>query len=278
MTYSTYGLGNQTSYTQNADLALPGLVRQRTKLDTVINGASDTRQEVAIDVGTAANTTAYTVTVGNITQTYTSDGTATATEIRDGLIAALKASTIINSKFTVEVVDADTLKLVHRLWGVNELVSVGGGGAGYAATNTAAVSSAMIPYGLVAAAKTGYGMADGVPVAGLPSAAGDTILGIFASTKTVPLAMPTQTEAAYRRGDRMGVLSQGVIWAVAEVAITFTDSLFFRHTASGGLTQLGALSNASGTGKSALARVRPDGPSFIRSDGSILVPVAVNLP
>lgn len=274
-----YGLGNQTRYPLNADVAFPGLVKQRIRMNTGINAAGESQQSVPIDIGTAADSTAYTITVGDRPVSFTSDGSATATEIRDGLIAKLRTDSIISSKFTVAATDADTLTLTHRLFGVNEVVTVGGGGTGYAlGTVVNSATSAALPYGLVVAAKTSYPLVDGLPTVSVPSASGDIILGIAASTLSNPQEVAGQTDGYSRKRDLVNILQQGVIWTTSEAAIAVGDTLYFRHTASGAFTKTGVVSGSSGTGKSVLPASRPDGPSVLLSDGTILVPIAINLP
>jgi hypothetical protein len=81
-----------------------------------------------IDVDGVANNTLYRVTIDGNNYDYTSDGTATATEIRDGLIAAINGG---SSGMTAYITDADSLYVLSDdgETGHNVTVSTGGGGA-----------------------------------------------------------------------------------------------------------------------------------------------------
>lgn len=272
-----YGANAAIPYLNYSDPGLPGLFRDISQVDTYINSGGDTAQVVTIDIGTAANSTTYNITALGTTVPFISDSTATATEIRDGLIAAL-SGTIIGSRFTIAIVDADTLTLTNQILGQDDVVTVSGGGTGYAATNTASGTSARIGYGLIVCTKAGYGSVFGTPVAALPTGSSDRVLGITGGThaEVAQGSNPNVVGGIYSAG-LMNVMKRGSIWAVSEVAIAQSDSLYYRHTTSGAFTQVGVISNASGTGKSALSGVAPCGDSVVLYNGTIIVPVNVTL-
>lgn len=73
-------------------------------------------QVLTVDVTTVANATLYTVTINGVLCNYTSDADATATEIRDGLIAAINGSSQA-SKVTAALVDADSFTVTSDVLG-----------------------------------------------------------------------------------------------------------------------------------------------------------------
>ena len=272
-----YGQDTGFSYLQNADQAVAGLIIQNVKTDTFVNAATDAYQSVSIAIGTAATSTAYTITALGTTITYTSGGTDTAALIAIGLYNALSGS-VIAGRFTVTYT-ATTVVLTNTIYGNDTVVTVAGGGTGYAATNTASVNTATIGHGLVIATKSPYPVIDGVPSAALPAASTDRVLGVSAASHAEVLGGNIPTAASgTRSGDMINVLSIGAIYAVAEIACLATDAtVYYRHTANGANTTIGVLSNASGTGLSSIAGIGFAGNSFVTRNGVILVPVNVNL-
>lgn len=78
------------------------------------------RQSDGVDgsVATVANTTVYTITINGIAVTYTSDGTATATEIATGLKAAFDAAKTANAGLTPNL---DTVTMTDNLDGTFDI-------------------------------------------------------------------------------------------------------------------------------------------------------------
>ncbi|MGC8710964.1 MAG: structural cement protein Gp24 [Leptodesmis sp.] len=272
MPQPNYGLGNQTYYPLNADRAFAGLAVYTDKVDTYTN-IGTTQQSVAIAIGTAANSTAYTITTLGQTVSITSDDTATAAEIGAALVAALRANSVIGSRFAISAADGTTgdFTMAARSYGFDTAVVTSGGGTGYAATNTASVQAATIGYGLVVIKS---GTIDGQPGGALPRSSSDVIAGVTVATHGLPLPDATATDAAYRAGDLMSVMSRGTIWCLAEEQIAVNSTLYYRY--SGGT--LGMIAASSGTGKAALSGFRPAEASITLRDGTILCKVDVNLP
>lgn len=76
-------------------------------------------------------------------------------------------------------------------------------------------------------------------------------------------------------GDTANILEEGAIWAYGEVAMAVGDAVYARYTANGPLTVLGALSNASDSGKNRqLKGIRVLQPST--AAGPVLVFVSVS--
>ena len=82
------------------------------------------RQFDQVDVTLAVNLTLYTVTIDGRAYPFTSDATATPTEIRDGLIAAINLASPANG-VAAAIVDVDTLSILGLVGGVPHAVSVG---------------------------------------------------------------------------------------------------------------------------------------------------------
>lgn len=274
-----FGIGNQVSVPARAEIGYPGQAIYVIEATTFHNSAADTQQTVAIAVGTAATDTAYSFTVGSRTVTITSAAAATQTTIRDQLVNAINGDAVLSGLYTVEATGPDAITLTHRLYGVNETVSVSGGGAGYAATPTAAGLSSLIPFGL--AIVRGTGSVDSRPNGMLPNAAGQAVVGFTYAAASIPRE-PDSTRLTtelpgYRRGDPMSVIKKGILYCRAEVAITAGAPLFKRHTADGAFTQLGAIAGAAGTGLDAIAGAVAEEDSVTLGDGTIIVAVSANI-
>lgn len=56
----------------------------------------------------------------------------------------------------------------------------------------------------------------------------------------------------YANGDEIAVMRSGYIWVYAEAAVTEEGAVYARHTANGGLTQLGAVRGDADTANAAL--------------------------
>lgn len=123
-----------------------------------VNAGLAATQVSQITVGTAANSTEYRATIiseklgiSAIVVSYTSDASATAAEIRDGLIAALRANHRLSGHFKFTA-DGNNIKVGSRTDGLDGAftLSVSGGGTGYAAsTSTPAADAPVIPFGRV---------------------------------------------------------------------------------------------------------------------------------
>jgi len=257
----------------NSDRAFAGMPVQTNKVDSYINAVGTTQQSVAIAVGTAANSTAYTVNVLGQAVSITSDADATAVEIGTALVAALRANSVVSSRFTISAANGSTgnFTMTARLFGVDTTVTLSGGSTGYAATNTASTRAGNIAYGLVVAKS---GTLDGVPMGALPTGGSDVIAGIAVATTSLPIPDAATGDALYRNTDVMAVMARGVIWAIAEEAVATNSTLYFRH----GSGTLGVIAASSGTGKAALSGCRAAEPSITLRDGTILVKVEVNIP
>ncbi len=80
----------QLSVTTDIAIALEGQPADSNRID-VISKTNATRQLEEITIDNATNDDLYTVIINGPSFTFTSDGTATVTEIRDGLKADIDA-------------------------------------------------------------------------------------------------------------------------------------------------------------------------------------------
>jgi hypothetical protein len=182
---------------------------------------------------TVANSTAYQLTfvtsAGNRTATYTSDGSATKAEIVAGLQAAVNA--LGDADYAAFNVGGDLV--LQPKAGVSSPRAVSSTGAG---TLAIASRSGILPFGVaVALDVTRFDSNDPqtLPVR-LPNASTDKILGIVRFTQ-------------FFESYGASVAKKGHFWVSPEVAVTAGDPVYARHTANGGLTQLGALRNDADT-------------------------------
>lgn len=112
----------QTTYRDGNQLAgVPGLSYdgENRELKGYANKDPQAKKKVTVTVDSAVNDTDYTITVKETDFTITSDASNATTEgIRDKLIAAIKSEALVYNRVDVEVVDADTLRILSKLPGV----------------------------------------------------------------------------------------------------------------------------------------------------------------
>lgn len=116
---------------------------------TLANNAGAVKQVATVTIGTAATSTAYSIIIDGVTVTYTSGGSDTATNIRDGLVAAIKQSPFVYGK-VIPTTGSGTVILTARIAGTagSFTPTISGGGTGYAiAATTAAADPSVIAFG-----------------------------------------------------------------------------------------------------------------------------------
>jgi hypothetical protein len=245
---------------QNAEVSFPGQVLDLVQAADYNNAAVDTKQVVTVTIGTAT-TGNYTVTALGQTATFVR-AAENAAAIAAGLAAALSGGAI-SGRFTISST-ATTVVLTNKISGDVTPVS-GTGGTGYGVASVAPTIAANIGFGLVIA--KGGSVVEGLQTCKLPDASGNALAGVSMADKSV-LAIGGfgQNSTVHQSGAIVGVLEDGKVCLVAEAAISITDTLYFRHTADGAFTRLGAVAGASGTGLATLASVgataTPLAPSF----------------
>lgn len=221
------------------------------KISPILELRTAVKQVATITVGGATNNTLYRIFVNGISIEFTSDGTATVTEIVAGLVAA-GIDSGANPEFValVTIVDADpNIVITARVAGVALNVAVDDsatGDLGAVADTTPNVSVALdLAFGLAAIRGSGF---DTVTV---PEATGGKFMGV--SVKNLSIPQPNAVADAslnatgvpvYQPGEPVTLLKRGRIVVDIEGAdptpATF-DQLFFRHTVTDAATQtLGA--------------------------------------
>lgn len=210
---------------------------------TFLNASNQVRQVNTVTVGTAANSTAYQVIIDSNVITYTSGATATATEIRDGLISEIN---LAGTGAIALATGAGTFTLTGAP-GVAFDAVVSGGGTGFAVTpTTPAANSSAIAFGLAVVRET----TDKENVARLPSANTQKFLGItLHNHKSQKYNSQTgEYVAEYRATEPMSVVQLGSIWVPVESAVTLNSEVYVRFQASGNFTKIGGFSGTAGTG------------------------------
>ena len=245
---------------QFAEVSFPGQVLDLVQSADYNNAAVDTKQVVTVTIGTATAGD-YTVTALGQTATFTR-AAETAAQIATGLAAALGGGAI-SGRFTISST-ATTVVLTNKISGDTTPVT-GTGGTGYGVASVAPTIAANIGFGLIVS--KGASVVESLQTCKLPDAAGNALAGVSMSDKSVPaIGGFGNNTTVYQSGAVVGVLEDGKVCLVAESAIAMADTLYFRHTANGALTTLGAVAGASGTGLATLASVgavaTPIAPSF----------------
>lgn len=95
----------------------------------------------------------------------------------------------------------------------------------------------------------------------LPTGSGDKVIGLTVHNHAVdPYYLPASpTTAGVPLKGTAGILKKGRMWVLPEVSVVPGDPVYWRYSANGGLTQLGALRN---DGDSSHAAVMPGGATF----------------
>ena len=222
------------------DAAIPGArYGFDHQIETYVNNADDVAKVVDVAI-TVANSTAYALTVDGVPIGYTSDASATAGEIRDGLIAAIQANAFANAKVTAAASGND-VRITERDPSKGEVALAESDANLALATVTAHAQKEPMAPGI--ALEQGPGDRDGrLPVSGgtfrgvtlLSHANGDSELSgddLFEPRSLVP------------------VLRQGEVWVKVEENVTPASVPHYRHTASGANTQRGAFRASTDGGK-----------------------------
>lgn len=203
--------------------------------DSKVNGQGNTAKVIDWTI-TAANSTAYTISIGGIAITYTSDGSATTAEIRDGLIAAIRANAFTNNLVIAESGGAAVLRVTERFPADGE-VAISDADANLSlATTVAHANGEPMPAGIAVTRGTAdnecRNMVD----------ASSVVIGVtmFDHSYSQPLTIGATGEALFPPDSVIGILRDGEIWVRVEEAVTPASDVYVRHTASGANTQIGA--------------------------------------
>jgi hypothetical protein len=235
---------------------------------SVSSGLTLTHTTANIGTGTV-----YNFTLNGILVQYTCVYTDTAASIRDGLISALRGMQLFEG-----VVAANPSGLYVSL--TSEVPGTAFTLVAGTNTTTAAVtantSPVFIPFGSAIVKRTGAGSYD--RSGSLPSATGQNFVGIAERIHTLVDPMqsyPNSTSIA--PGEDMSVGYQGRWYVTVEVAVSAEDPAYFRTTANGSLTQLGAWRNNSDSGN---ADAVPNGSARFKTSAAAggIAELQINIP
>lgn len=221
----------QTTYQDQADKqALEGGLYDVGHSDLVTRSpGANVAQVERVTVDTAANSTAYTVTINGVPISFTSDANATKEEIRDGLIAAINNEGFVNNAVTAsDGAGTDDLDITADTAGVPFTLTESDANLS-TATQQANVTGNPVPFG------RGLARGGSPGLAVLPSATSFVLEGVSTNrAKALPkdnTVSPPQTGTArWNEAESMTVLRRGRIWVIPEDAVTITDDVYVRHT------------------------------------------------
>lgn len=229
---------------QPGDLADSGVT---DKISEAIANPTPVAQVSTVTVGAATNTTLYETLVNSIVSQFTSDGSATITEIAAGLVLAMQNNGFLDALVTVVDNDPD-ITITAVVPGTALTVAVTDAGSGDLGAPAATVDNVLpgndIPFGKVVVRASAFKKVK------LPDAAGQAVRGISLKSHAIPNPKipaigTTQSsgEPVYIPTDPCNILRRGRIVVEFEGAEpTTSDGVFFRHTITDAVTQtLGAV-------------------------------------
>ncbi len=235
----------QLTYSLNPGGALPGMIFGSGVMD-VISKTNSTNQLNNVLVVNAVNSAVhdldfvFTLTDGSTvseTATFTADGSATKTEIRDGLIAAINDDAVIGLYVVAVAVDSDEFT-VERL-SSNEGVSFTLASSGDTPTDltitTLVADSQEIPFGVFVVVDAQRGD----DFCRLPRVSGDIGGKTLGVAKMDTARQPNA--GGYATQSTVAILEKGKIYVTCEEAFTFGADVYVRYASSGNGTQLGAV-------------------------------------
>lgn len=235
---------SQQSVYRDLERAYPGLrhgiVGHRSR--SMVNDTGSVRQVDDITVSAAAAATyAFSVDVGGGALTVSVAGLVAdgVGGIRDKLLAAARQVGAFEGRVSFNPQGVAGLRITAITPGVG--FTTAESDANLTLANTVANSTPIvIPFGRAVAYRAGAGTTE--KSAALPSATGQTFAGVLERTHSSvdpSLADPISRVGQVSNGQDLSVLHQGAIWVEVEEAVDEGDSVFFRHTASGGNTEIG---------------------------------------
>lgn len=269
----------QLEVPQNIDEAQPGQQADggfSDKVSVTVEDRTPVAQVETVTVDAATNDTIYGISVNGVRVTFTSDASATVTEIVDGLVAAAVASTFFTALVTATDADPDIV-ITAQVAGTALTVVLDDGSTGnlsqVATTANVAVSD-NIPFGVAVFEGSGFDLGT------LPDGAG-TFLGLSILSQIIPI--PRQEpdaqlnaggEPVYKPTQVAGVMRQGRMHVDPEVTPVQGDGVFARHTVAGAGTTRGALTTVDDANTQAVPNSR-----WVRLSGfASLAVVEINEP
>lgn len=228
---------SQTSYSDNPAPAFAGM-RADTGFGDVITAIAATRQLEQIVVDAATNAGVYEAVINGTPYEFTADGSATVTEIRDGLKALIDAG---SEPVSTESVSTDTLLIESTDHDLGFTMAIGGANVADLTLTQLVAQEAAIAFGAVVvedervAADAATGKSEGCRLPRLVAdITGRKVLGV-ALADTSKVTRDATPQAGYSAGEAVPVLTKGRIWmAVEDVAAVAKGGLVYvRHVATG---------------------------------------------
>lgn len=193
-----------------------------------------------ITVDTAVNSTAYAFTVNGHTITFTSDGTATLSEIQAGLVAAGQSVSYLGGVVTFGGVSPD-ITITADTAGVPVTTVEADANLSLVAT-TPNTTSSPIPFGRGLMQV----LTDAEKIA-LPNLTGFMLAGVSMQSQQYT---DNDGDAEYRDGVAVSTLTKGRIWVKPEDVISsLDDAVYLRHTANGAVNLPGRFRTDADTAK-----------------------------
>lgn len=243
--------GILTSISKYPDQAYAGLREGLDAGDGVIsllNNAGTTAGVYDLSF-TAVNSTLYTANVYGVHLSYTSDGSATLAEIRDGILASAAAQPglILKASFAAS---SNNVRITELDPAGNGPALVGGLDANTAvAVVTAHAEPEGVPAGVLVMRGSTYQQGRLFRAADGTAAALVKKMGITAHSHMYAAPrVSTSTSAStvnYPANSQMSVVNRGRIWCVCETVMALDDTVYARFITGAGGTQLGAFRNTS---------------------------------
>lgn len=263
----------QKSYALNFDISRPGFLSGlgKPRVRAKRNSADIKTQVWNFAITSLANSTLYSITLNGITASFTTDSSATNSELLNGIVAAIRNSEIYDLAFPTIVGSA--VRLTLRTPGATTLTATA---VGFTVTSAVAGAEASpIPFGRFVARKT----TDGADEARLPSADTDKLVGVTLSTYAIERdGIGQEATVAYYPGEMMDVLDRcndldGMWVEAVETDITVDDTLY---VVVGGDDAGKVTKTASGNIELTYTGLVQG--SVTNSDGTVMVLASVNMP
>lgn len=234
----------QLAYNENPGAAFAGLIAD-TGFRDVVSTIAATRQLEQIVVDSATNAGVYQAVINGTVFEYTADGTATVTEIRDGLKALIDGG---SEPVLTESVSTDTLLTESTDHDAGFTMAIGGANVADLTLSQLVAQEAAIGFGKFVvedervAADSGSGKVQGCR---LPRLAADITGGKVYGVAIADTSKETRSGVpigGYSAGEAVPAIRKGRVWVEVEDvgSVARGGSVFIRHVATGS-EELGAV-------------------------------------
>ena len=232
----------QTTYDQDPAVAAVGMLAYVRSDDEILSRTSAVRQLEEVTVDTAVNSTQYDVTINGTTFSFTSDASATKTEIRDGLVAAINGG---SEPVTAEANASDTFYVESDNYGDDESFTISVG------------SNLSVAQLAAQAQKAGFGKMLVTDDRGdddqvrLPRVAAE-ITGNAREGVAIRDRAKESNANEYPTQASVAVLREGEIWVEVEDAVSKDGDVYVRYASGSGGSALGSFRSDADSSTAAL--------------------------